>query len=50
MAGGPCKAPHLRRPRIHRQGLQAAAGAGEAAHPEAQPHRGGAAVRGGHHR
>lgn len=45
-----CPVPIFADPGLHRQGGEVAAGAGQAPHPQAQPHRGGAALRRGHHR
>ena len=50
VAGGECPGPPLRRPGVHRQGGETPGGAGQAPHPQAQPHRGGAPQRRGHHR
>lgn len=43
--GGPLHRPPVCRPGVHRQGGEAEAGAGQAPHPEAQPHRSRIALR-----
>ena len=45
-----CPGPSLLRPGLHRQGGKAPPGTGQAPHPQAQPHRGGTALRRPHHR
>ena len=50
LSGRELPGAYLCRPGLHRQGGEVAAGAGQAPHPQAQPHRGGAALRRGHHR